>query len=1343
MISFSNTSPLRAAKRQWRQRLFSLLIMLLVLSAGRLTAENYTLGSEEEKADSYPIPYGNESNGAHHQMLVRASELTSLGATAGYLTSLGFDVATTNDVGELENFTIKIKQTTATDVVNVFDFNNWTTVYTNSSQSVEDGWNTHEFSTSFYWDGSSNILVDVCFSSESFSSNAVMFRSSTPFNSVVYFHDDAADVCSNTEVTDVSSMRPDMEFGIEAPMTYSYSDVRHTTTDVVTPGTEKAHMLRIEIFTSGTYDPLKVDNLLFSTLGTTDAVDIRSASVYYTGKDEKFNTDNQFGKSVDSPSGLFAVSGDQELSPGPNFFWLVYDISDPAGLTNVVDASLQSLMINNSVKSPTNSALDGARMIWPYCASNADSDKDTYISEFSIGDMTNTSPDRESKDGASYSNYTDMKPATILLSHEYPISITKRSVDANNDAFASVFIDWNHDGKFDDDERVFTAKAAGGESEELPATYSGSVVVPYSAVLGQTGMRVVLQDKGDDHSAPCGTYDIGETEDYVIVIAQPAELNIVGRTDFGSVGSERRMSVELINISPVESLALGPWMLTGTGAESFRVYTAGTDKDFPMSSIIGPDESVKVDIVFGGDYTSEGQQEADFIIDNSGLNAHSSLHFKGYYASLLASDNGKNLVDPSAEFNVGIAESSDEFGPTMSSRWFTLRSNSVPMQAPVLIEDYKVTGPDAALFHVSTLPYGVGDYDALISISLNGAGAEAGVKHATLTIEHSGANGSPISINLTGRVGRSLLQAPSYVNLQPVALGSTYATSYQNITLIPLTQKGNAPVEITGNPMLTGSGASMMEILGNTGGYYIRGQYNEEGLVVPAFGLEFENTWRSPSVGQPVVVSDAQPWLIAVRMKSPALTDITGSYSADIVFSDGAGNGIANTLNEVSIQLSGEIVKDVNLLAFSPVQLAFGTVPLGSASNRTLTLRNQSGVAGSVVLSITGSDFSFIDGAKSMMVELPAGNDPVNVEVRFAPVNTGSINGVLNISGVIEASVPMNGAGQTASPDNLQILVNGQPLVGTLDFNNVAVGKVMTKTVTIVNNNPGPVIISSIGRSGVNATQFAVGEVSAMTVPGNGGTVSFPLKFVPTSVSSPEKNATITIYNNSGGSRTINVRGTAVTSGGATVSIQVAPASYNYGNQTGTYEFTVMNNGSQAITISGALIIGSSNFTIVDDMSSFPRTVSAGGTTTISVHFNAALGVNGLRSASLLLITPEVTPYPTVSLIGRVGIAIVGPGSDVQSSVGTAQAGLVNLVGNFPNPFSGETSVRFTLVEDATVTLHLYNAAGVEVQTLRLGTMGAGERSVSLSAQALLSGTYHYTVEAGNSRVHGVMVVVK
>ncbi|HOW24795.1 MAG TPA: CotH kinase family protein [Bacteroidales bacterium] len=53
-------------------------------------------GQIQNSPTDYPAPYGNWYWGARHQMLIRGSELTAAGLTPGYITSIAFDVVSTD-----------------------------------------------------------------------------------------------------------------------------------------------------------------------------------------------------------------------------------------------------------------------------------------------------------------------------------------------------------------------------------------------------------------------------------------------------------------------------------------------------------------------------------------------------------------------------------------------------------------------------------------------------------------------------------------------------------------------------------------------------------------------------------------------------------------------------------------------------------------------------------------------------------------------------------------------------------------------------------------------------------------------------------------------------------------------------------------------------------------------------------------------------------------------------------------------------------------------------------------------------------------------------------------------
>jgi len=171
---------------------------------------------------AYPTYYGN----GRQQYLVRASELTGLGLTKGYINSLGFNVADTiGDPVTLNGYTIKIAQTAATVMSTTFLSPVFTTVFgpVNYTPTLS-ATNTHNFSTPFYWDGVSNIVIDICFSNQVVGNAAYQtYQSSSSFISTTYYQADGstgAGACTRT-TGNTGSVRPNMIFTHSALKTAS------------------------------------------------------------------------------------------------------------------------------------------------------------------------------------------------------------------------------------------------------------------------------------------------------------------------------------------------------------------------------------------------------------------------------------------------------------------------------------------------------------------------------------------------------------------------------------------------------------------------------------------------------------------------------------------------------------------------------------------------------------------------------------------------------------------------------------------------------------------------------------------------------------------------------------------------------------------------------------------------------------------------------------------------------------------------------------------------------------------------------------------------------------------
>jgi hypothetical protein len=185
---------------------------------GNGTTTNSSSSMSANSGAAYPTYYGN----GRQQYLVRASELSALGFTAGNITSIGFKVAgTVGDPATLNGYTIKIGATNATVTTTTFLTPTFTTVFGPVNYTpIINSENIHSFTTPFIWDGISNIVIDICFSNQVQGNIAYQnYRTTTSFNSTTYYQEDnaaGANACNVTTTTHNSTRRPNMLFTIGA-----------------------------------------------------------------------------------------------------------------------------------------------------------------------------------------------------------------------------------------------------------------------------------------------------------------------------------------------------------------------------------------------------------------------------------------------------------------------------------------------------------------------------------------------------------------------------------------------------------------------------------------------------------------------------------------------------------------------------------------------------------------------------------------------------------------------------------------------------------------------------------------------------------------------------------------------------------------------------------------------------------------------------------------------------------------------------------------------------------------------------------------------------------------------
>jgi gliding motility-associated-like protein len=172
-------------------------------------------------ATGYPTVYGGWDPSLRIQMLFTAAEILALtGGSGGEIDSIAFEVTQLNNTDTLKNFTIKMACTQATtlngwqpNLIQVFNPKN--VLISNT------GFKYHRLDVPYNWDGTSNLVVDICFSNATNSgatnlNNKVRFTNTTP-NYQAYYSKGSLSQCGITGNPVLSYNRPNIRFGMCLP----------------------------------------------------------------------------------------------------------------------------------------------------------------------------------------------------------------------------------------------------------------------------------------------------------------------------------------------------------------------------------------------------------------------------------------------------------------------------------------------------------------------------------------------------------------------------------------------------------------------------------------------------------------------------------------------------------------------------------------------------------------------------------------------------------------------------------------------------------------------------------------------------------------------------------------------------------------------------------------------------------------------------------------------------------------------------------------------------------------------------------------------------------------------
>lgn len=184
---------------------------------GTEVEEEIGTGTSTNTNDAAPTPFAFSKKQVKEQYLWKAEELGSLGE--GLIKSIGFKVSTENANVTMRDYTIKIGTTTENALSTWVD--GLQEVYSDSititkTPATTNVWKDMAFTTPFYYDGVSNLVVEVCYNTNITTGKVRVYNSNTSFNSTIVYHNDNTNACQYTGNPGATySKRPNVKFGVD------------------------------------------------------------------------------------------------------------------------------------------------------------------------------------------------------------------------------------------------------------------------------------------------------------------------------------------------------------------------------------------------------------------------------------------------------------------------------------------------------------------------------------------------------------------------------------------------------------------------------------------------------------------------------------------------------------------------------------------------------------------------------------------------------------------------------------------------------------------------------------------------------------------------------------------------------------------------------------------------------------------------------------------------------------------------------------------------------------------------------------------------------------------------
>jgi len=304
-------------------------------------------GNNTLTAANNPTPFRGYWEDGKGQYLFRASELQAMGFQNGLLRSLAFNFPTVSSNNGYANLTIKLKCTT-TNVLAVGAFESGAiTVYNSALFTPSAGWNTLAFNAPYIYDGTSNLLVEICYNNSAWSADDNIEYSTTPFVSSVTMDQDGVVGCAFATSELAHSSRPNMRFNYSAninPANYTIS--WSPTTGISDP----------TILNPTVTPPLGATSYVLSITTLDGLCTTRDTITYFVGQGSDFTISSTLGDTIRSCADVAisiptstSVPGTYTYAWNPSTYLNQSNIASPTATINIANTINYTVYVTTTI----------------------------------------------------------------------------------------------------------------------------------------------------------------------------------------------------------------------------------------------------------------------------------------------------------------------------------------------------------------------------------------------------------------------------------------------------------------------------------------------------------------------------------------------------------------------------------------------------------------------------------------------------------------------------------------------------------------------------------------------------------------------------------------------------------------------------------------------------------------------------------------------------------------------------------------------------------------------------------------------------------------------------------